>query len=131
MPPSPIEQHVKKVAFRDDVELVAKSDPPATSATKYYSQPMPTGVGLQEGVAIGKSPNRPPRNPRVDKLKDDERYNSFKTFSGRLERQISNLRGKPTNEPQVSTPRSEINVPVDRSFDALTGPELDTLRVSL
>ncbi|PWA94183.1 voltage-dependent anion channel [Artemisia annua] len=130
MPPSPIEQHVKKVAFRDDVELVAKSDPPATSATKYYSQPMPTGVGFQEGVAIGKSPNRPPRNPRVDKLKDDERYNSFKTFSGRLERQISNLRGKPTNEPQVSTPRSEINVSVDRYFDALTGPELDTLRPS-
>nr|XP_043638645.1 S-type anion channel SLAH2-like isoform X2 [Erigeron canadensis] len=126
MPPSPIEAHLqntKKVAFRDDVELVAKNKPATSSATKFYSQPMPMPVGLE---ATGKSPNRPPRNPKIDKLKD-ERYNSFKTWSGKLERQISTLRGKPTGESQVNTPRS---VTADRYFDALQGPELDTLRPS-
>lgn len=74
-----------------------------------------------------KSPNRPIRTPRMDKLKD-ARYNSFKTWSGKLERQISTLQGKPPGEPPVNTPRRE-NLPVDRYFDALEGPELETLRV--
>lgn len=128
MPPSPIESHIKKVAFRDDVNLVGKNDVPTTSTTKFHSQPIPTGVGF-DAIAAGKFPNRPLRNPRIDHLKD-ERYNSFKTWSGKLERQISTLRGIPTSEPVVNTPRSE-NLPVDRYFDALQGPELDTLRVSL
>lgn len=131
MPPSPIEVHLpntKRVAFRDDVELVGKNEPPTKSATKFHSQPIPTGVGFQEAVAAGKFPNLPVRNHRIENLKD-ERYNSFKTWSGKLERQISTLRGKPPGEPPVNTPRSE-NVPVDRYFDALEGPELDTLRPS-
>lgn len=127
MPPSPMEVHLqntKRVAFRDDVELVAKIEP-TSSATKFHSQPIPSGVGFDEA---GKFPNRPVRNPRIDNLKD-ERYNSFKTWSGKLERQLSTLRGKPPTEPPVNTPRSE-NLPVDRYFDALEGPELDTLRPS-
>ncbi|XP_071734098.1 S-type anion channel SLAH2-like [Rutidosis leptorrhynchoides] len=132
MPPSPMEVHLqndKRVAFRDDVELVAaKKEPTASTAIKYHSQPIPTGVGFQEAVAAGKFPNRPIRNPRIDRLKD-ERYNSFKTWSGKLERQFSNLQGKPSSEPLVNTPRRE-NLPVDRYFDALEGPELETLRPS-
>lgn len=62
----------------------------------------------------------------------DKRYDSFKTWSGRLERQISNLRGKPQESGESGD--SEIieieSVPsVERYFDALEGPELDTLRV--
>ncbi|KAJ9553032.1 hypothetical protein OSB04_017077 [Centaurea solstitialis] len=101
---------------------------PASSDTKFHSQPIPTGVGFDEAVAAGKFPNGRPRNPRVNHLKD-ERYNSFKTWSGKLERQISTLRGKPPTKPPVSTPRSE-TLTVDRYFDALEGPELDTLRPS-
>ncbi|KVI04681.1 C4-dicarboxylate transporter/malic acid transport protein [Cynara cardunculus var. scolymus] len=130
MPPSPMEVHLqntKRVAFRDDVELVAKNEP-TSSATKFHSQPIPTGVGFEEAVAAGKFPNRPVRNPRIDNLQD-ERYNSFKTWSGKLERQLSTLRGKPPTELPVNTPRSE-TLPVDRYFDALEGPELDTLRPS-
>ncbi|KAI3731344.1 hypothetical protein L1987_62532 [Smallanthus sonchifolius] len=130
MPSSPMEVHMqdtKKVAFRDDVELVGKNDAPTVSATKFHSQPIPTGVGFEEAVAAGKFPKKPMKNTRIDNLKD-ERYSSFKTWSGKLERQLSTLRGKPPSEPPVNTPRE--NVPVDRYFDALEGPELDILRPS-
>ncbi|KAI3815793.1 hypothetical protein L1987_15475 [Smallanthus sonchifolius] len=103
MPPSPMEvtmHNTKRVAFR--------GEPPTT---KFHSQPIPTFA-----------------NRQVRKLKD-ERYNSFKTWSDKLERQISTLRGKPPGEPQVITPRSE-NLSIDRYFDALEGPELETLRPS-
>ncbi|XP_076944278.1 S-type anion channel SLAH2-like [Bidens hawaiensis] len=125
MPPSPVEvpQSARRVAFRDDFELVDKN-----SATKFYSQPIPTGVGFEEAVAAGKFPSRPVKNTKVEKLKD-QRYNSFKTWSGKLERQLTTLRGKPPGEQPVITPRSE-NLPVDRYFDALEGPELETLRPS-
>ncbi|XP_071734099.1 S-type anion channel SLAH3-like [Rutidosis leptorrhynchoides] len=74
------------------------------------------------------SPNRALRTPRMSRLRD-ERYNSFKTWSGKLERQISTLQGKPQSEPSVITPRRE-NLPASRYFDALEGPELETLRSS-
>ncbi|KAJ0479952.1 putative transporter protein SLAC1/Mae1/ Ssu1/TehA [Helianthus annuus] len=132
MPSSPMEgQNPKRVAF--NVELVGKNEPepepepPTVSTTKFHSQPMPTGVGFEEAVAVGKFPKPLVRNPRIDNLKD-ERFTSFKTWSGKLERQLSTLRGKPPSEPPVSTPRE--NVPVDRYFDALEGPELDILRPS-
>ncbi|XP_076918126.1 S-type anion channel SLAH2-like [Bidens hawaiensis] len=130
MPQSPAEvpQSARRVAFRDDVELVEKNGPPTVSATKFYSQPIPTGVGFEEALAAGKFPSRPVKNSKVEKLKD-QRYNSFKTWSGKLERQLTTLRGKPAGEKPVITPRSE-NLPVDRYFDALEGPELETLRPS-
>ncbi|KAK9059640.1 hypothetical protein SSX86_020344 [Deinandra increscens subsp. villosa] len=132
MPPSPMEATLhtpKRVAFRDDVEfeveLVGNGN---GKNTVFHSQPIPTGVGFEEALAAGKSPNLPARNPRIKKLKD-ERYNSFKTWSGKLERQISTIRGNPPSEPPVFTPRSD-NLTVDRYFDALEGPELETLRHS-
>lgn len=68
----------------------------------------------------------------------DKRFDSFKTWSGRLERQLSNLRGKPQDpdhgEGEGSgdhgEPYMEAVPAVDRYFDALEGPELETLRVS-
>ncbi|KAI3778169.1 hypothetical protein L2E82_07246 [Cichorium intybus] len=130
MPPSPMEIHLqntKRVAFSPDVEFTRKNEPPTNQATRFHSQPIPTGVGFEEALAAGKYPIRPVRNPKIDKLKD-ERYNSFKTWSGKLERNLSTLRGKPPTDPPVNTPRE--TVPVDRYFDALEGPELDTLRPS-
>lgn len=64
----------------------------------------------------------------------DSRFDPFKTWSGKLERQISNLRGMPTEEEDLEageTKRHETEEApgVDRYFDALEGPELDTLRV--
>ncbi|KAJ3671052.1 hypothetical protein LUZ60_008478 [Juncus effusus] len=65
----------------------------------------------------------------------DSRFDSFKTWSGKLERQISNLRGIPReidlekNEMEKKLENEEAPA-VDRYFDALEGPELDTLRAT-
>uniref|UniRef100_J3MA65 S-type anion channel SLAH2 n=1 Tax=Oryza brachyantha TaxID=4533 RepID=J3MA65_ORYBR len=71
----------------------------------------------------------------------DRRFDQFKTFSGRLERQLSSLRGMPPQEPaDIETAESNKiseeeadggEVPTaDRYFAALEGPELDTLRAT-
>ncbi|KAI3458071.1 hypothetical protein Pfo_014734 [Paulownia fortunei] len=99
---------------------------------KFYSQPMPKVSALNEAITGGNSSNLPLRNPRIDKLQD-KRFDSFKTWSGKLERQISNLRGKhreTEQEPQTQLHAEFETLPVDRYFDALEGPELDTLRAS-
>ncbi|KAK9724705.1 hypothetical protein RND81_05G093400 [Saponaria officinalis] len=72
------------------------------------------------------------RSPYGDGLRDT-RFDSFKTWSGKLERQLSHLRGKPTTpEPERNRLGNDPEgvLPVDRYFDALEGPELDTLRPS-
>lgn len=149
MPPSPIETHLqdaKKVLFRDDFGKNLCTDIPNSAATfqeksargkktRFYSQPMPKGSSFNEPLPTRQSPNPTdlsPRNPRINGLKDN-RYDSFKTWSGKLERQISNLRGKPRESEQDSNipkPAEVETLPVDRYFDALEGPELDTLRAS-
>ncbi|KAF4352348.1 hypothetical protein CsatB_002727 [Cannabis sativa] len=127
MPPSPIQAHVnstKKVLFDE----VTDSNGAAKSAScelpkpaKFHSQPMDI-----------KTAPMLPVNPSARTI--DRRFDSFKTWSGKLERQITNLRGKPQRESQpddVVLKSSEIdNLPVDRYFDALEGPELETLRAS-
>ncbi|KAI3908923.1 hypothetical protein MKW98_021992 [Papaver atlanticum] len=103
--------------------------------TKFRSQPIPSGNAYAEAILKGNYPaatKNPYINPRTNRLKD-KRFDSFKTWSGKLERQISHLRGKPEGpEPDVNVPEnSEVEtLPVDRYFDALEGPELETLRAS-
>ncbi|XP_048559678.1 S-type anion channel SLAH2-like [Triticum urartu] len=68
----------------------------------------------------------------------DRRFDHFKTFSGRLERQLSSLRGVPQDIDVEQGAASKISeedtdeddeVPTaDRYFAALEGPELETLR---
>ncbi|KAL8129324.1 hypothetical protein V2J09_018479 [Rumex salicifolius] len=61
----------------------------------------------------------------------DTRFDPFKTLSGRLKRQFSMLRGIPVElEVEIQSSRLSENdsLPVDRYFDALEGPEFDTLR---
>ncbi|XAR52271.1 hypothetical protein NMG60_11020240 [Bertholletia excelsa] len=92
----------------------------------FHSQPMTAGGKFLNSTEI------PPRNQKVDRMKD-KRFDSFKTWSGRLERQKSNLRGKPreTGPEENTMQNEEVEIlPVDRYFDALEGPELDTLRAS-
>nr|XP_029117341.1 LOW QUALITY PROTEIN: S-type anion channel SLAH2 [Elaeis guineensis] len=101
---------------------------------KFHSQPMTTGTSRAKGTPDRKgldssaSQQRLPRNSRLK----DHRYNYFKTWSGALERQISAFRGK-APEPQElgGSNRQPEPVPAPhRYFDALEGPELDTLRAS-
>lgn len=153
MPPSPIEAHVhnkKRVhVFTDeDDDKFCRNEIPNSAAainmnvsgsaqtkehTKYsYSQPMPKAAGssvLDEAAKPGNSSNLPLKNiPTTHKL-EDKRYDSFKTWSGKLERQLSNLRGKHQEETEQEHPPEVETLPVDRYFAALEGPELDTLRV--
>ncbi|KAK4363002.1 hypothetical protein RND71_018243 [Anisodus tanguticus] len=137
MPPTP-----KKVGFTDNNETIDTPDFAAKSKdhkqTRFYSQPMPRATTTAASSAGAPASGELPMHPRISKLKD-KRFDSFKTFSGRLERQLSNLRGnknqeteqesisQPSAEPETNTP---INIPVDRYFDALEGPELDKLRAS-
>ncbi|CAK7324825.1 unnamed protein product [Dovyalis caffra] len=140
LPASPIAESskdTKKVLFKDDGEkffvygnpdssAASKTVDPPPKQVKFHSQPMPNGSAAF-GVAVDI-----PNHPSLKKLKDN-RYDSFKTWSGKLERQISNLRGRPREDPTENTvgPRAEKDaLPVDRYFDALEGPELETLRPS-
>ncbi|KAK4790025.1 hypothetical protein SAY86_017329 [Trapa natans] len=94
---------------------------PPPEAAKFHPQPMPTEEdhhSRQHHASV-----------------QDKRFDSFKTWSGRLERQLSNLRGKPRSpspdeDDGTAAHGPEMNLPVDRYFDALEGPELDTLRAS-
>ncbi|KAI9071656.1 hypothetical protein K1719_046375 [Acacia pycnantha] len=62
------------------------------------------------------------------------RFDSFKTFSGRFESQISVFHGKSYKQGDVQQENSSNNTDrpttVDRYYDALEGPELETLRAS-
>lgn len=141
MPTSPVgdrSKNTKKVLFKDNGELVFVNGTPDSSAAsntasthskqlKFHSQPMPKGCAFEEAVNIPHFPN----HPTIKRLKD-KRYDSFKTWSGKLERQLTHLRGKPTEDSRADStgqkPEKEA-LPVDRYFDALEGPELETLRV--
>lgn len=139
MPSSPIQQNTRKVFFSGETNFDdgILPDPSATAQTvgiempkaaKFYSQPMPTGKTFEEAIKT-RNLNYP---PRIKKLKD-KRFDSFKTWSGKLERQLTNLRGK---TPQEAAPEDAVlknsgveALSVDRYYDALEGPELETLRV--
>lgn len=145
MPLSPVEVHLegkKKVFFRDDCETISSSgvshsplstNVPHPKQPKFHSQPLPKGSAINDAVASGKFPARPVfslKNP-VGRNLTDKRYNSFKTWSGKLERQLSHLRGR-VDETETDLPQTTEmeSVPVHRYFDALEGPELDTLKPS-
>ncbi|XP_059667151.1 S-type anion channel SLAH2-like [Cornus florida] len=149
MPSSPMDVHLhssKRVPFKDE-ETIFDNDIANSSATlntagskvanqaKFHSQPIPTGSAFDEAVANGKFPYRPKlplRNPRIERLKDN-RFDSFKTWSGKLERQLSNLHGKQRESGLEANMSQNVEVetlPAARYFDALEGPELDTLRAS-
>lgn len=98
-----------------------------------YSQPIPTGSvagGPVENINLSQ------QYPSMATTFQDRTFDSSKTWSGKLERQLTNLHGgqpQPEAQPEKKTkkPEGENNLPVDRYFDDLEGPELDTLRVCI
>ncbi|KAL8138730.1 hypothetical protein V2J09_004731 [Rumex salicifolius] len=131
MPPTPTGYHFhgsKTSLFTDQNPAVeqnpestccATNQTPGSCDARFYSQPMPKGAMYMH------SPQVQPNSAR------DTRFDSFKTWSGKLERQLTILRGRPV-EPEPDTRKSHHMdtdaLPVNRYFDALEGPELDTLR---
>lgn len=150
MPSSPEGLHLdtwKRVHFRDKSGKNPNNGSPILPANscisdaeqpkqaKFHSQPMPAASAYSKQVTDGSLPNhsaQQQRNLRNDRFRD-RRYDSFKTWSGKLERQISHLRGK-QQEPNLDmngAQNAEIEaLSVDRYFDALEGPELEILKAS-
>ncbi|CAM0957349.1 unnamed protein product [Alopecurus aequalis] len=99
----------------------------------FRSQPMPGGVPAHMAGRM---------NSRGGRALVRGRYDSFKTFSGKLERQITHLAGGgvPVNTPEeeevygqgdaISRQHTPSMPKVDRFFAALEGPELDKLKSS-
>jgi hypothetical protein len=105
---------------------------------RYHSQPTLT-------IRTEEPPPPPLQRVRTVSRSDsarDRRFDHFKTFSGRLERQLSNLRGvvpvdiepagaDSTSNKIISEEETDDDDEVpsaDRYFAALEGPELETLR---
>nr|XP_011470299.1 PREDICTED: S-type anion channel SLAH2-like isoform X2 [Fragaria vesca subsp. vesca]XP_011470300.1 PREDICTED: S-type anion channel SLAH2-like isoform X2 [Fragaria vesca subsp. vesca] len=150
MSPSPMEvqiQNTEEVPFCPETEFNNGMSDTNSAPTKrasssqlqeeaeFHSQPQPkTSAFEEQAIQIGHFPYQ----PSIERLKD-KRFDNFKTWSGKLERQISLaslLRGKPLgkiDQPDNAFVQSTDQVdplPADRYFDALEGPELDTLRAS-
>ncbi|KAF0926746.1 hypothetical protein E2562_027171 [Oryza meyeriana var. granulata] len=69
---------------------------------RFHSQPTLTMIGRADG--------EPPVQravPRSDSTRD-RRFDQFKTFSGRLDRQLSSLRGMPQDPTDIETAESKI-----------------------
>ncbi|KAM1029588.1 hypothetical protein ACFX2A_043085 [Malus domestica] len=136
MPPSPMEIHLqnsKKMMFSGETSFnngIPNSSAETESAgselpkvIKCHSQPILHSSALEEAVSAGCISY----HPGVERLKD-RRFDTFKTWSWKLDRQTpSAAQAKNGNNAQnVEIER----LPADRYFDALEGPELETLRDS-
>ncbi|GAB4858341.1 hypothetical protein Ancab_009816 [Ancistrocladus abbreviatus] len=92
-----------------------------------------TGITCAEATHSLRFPNYhvPPWTNPGDRQFKDRRFDSFKTLSAKVERQLLCLLGKPVEPEQEpeNVQHTEIEaMPMDRYFDALEGPELDTER---
>ena len=106
-------------------------NPQPPKKTRFCSQPIQATVSKNNSVPRGKVPDTAEGISRTARLKD-RRFDSFKTWSGKLERQISNLRGRPQDREDIDDSeitQSEALPAVHRYFDALEGPELEILKV--
>ncbi|KAM0903362.1 hypothetical protein ACQ4PT_018616 [Festuca glaucescens] len=128
LPPHAGELHrLSRTSAADEAERPPAQHVVRPSKVMFRSQPIPGGVPAH---MAGRMNSRGGRG----------RYDSFKTFSGKLERQITHLAGGggvPANTPEeevgdaISGERTASMAPnVDRFFAALEGPELDKLKSS-
>ncbi|CAO2204039.1 unnamed protein product [Urochloa humidicola] len=122
----------------EEHEAEACYSPRLLKQTRFHSQPILNLHPSSKNAAAAAGDEAGAGAARRCDSTRDKRFDPFKTFSGRLERQLSNLRGRP-QEPVDggASPDSKISeeetdqVPAaDRYFDALEGPELDTLRAT-
>ncbi|CAN6328882.1 unnamed protein product [Urochloa humidicola] len=111
--------------------------PPDREAMMFRSQPIPGPAPARHASrAAGRA------RGRATPMNWDRRYDSFKTWSGKLERQITHLAGGPDGfEDEGGEDASDVisgshrtsatSVPeVERFYAALEGPELDQLKPS-
>ncbi|KAK8503888.1 hypothetical protein V6N12_019058 [Hibiscus sabdariffa] len=113
--------HRRELSFSISTPLQTPGDDAQSKSVRFQPHPMP------EGEADDNS--RKPKHTN---------FNSFKTMSGKLERQFTSLRGRSRKfEAEEDGPAGNseneaitMDLPVDRYFDALKGPELESLKSS-
>ena len=146
MPPLPSVSGVGAAPPPTETKVEAQHPAPAVplhlKPERHHSLPSVVASGTDGKV---------PAVPRSDSTRArDRRFDNFKTFSGRFERQLSSLRGVPQDpladaydverghcsaskisEEDTDGDGDDNDLPsADRYFTALEGAELDTLRVS-
>ncbi|KQK07006.1 S-type anion channel SLAH3 [Brachypodium distachyon] len=146
--PAPgLDSQDKQATADGDAARQPEGDPPKGNNVRFVkpdkvmfrSQPMPGGV-----PSHAETMRR--MNSRVGNGSRDKRYDTFKTFTGKLERQLTHLTGVGggggvPNTPEedeesgrgdaIGNSRPTASMPkVDRFFAALEGPELDQLKSS-
>ena len=135
MPASPSGLHLAQaMAAGAKVDVHDPARPRLMKHARFHSQPCMLVRGGGEAQAM----------PRSESTREwDRQFDHFKTFSGRLERQLSILRGVVPHEPptddiergaasKISEEHTDEDNDIpsaDRYFAALEGPELETLRV--
>jgi hypothetical protein len=139
LPASPRAFHVartgvdelQRYAIRDDASPAATARHPAGRRIMFPSQLMPAqGKNDDSALAL------PPRMEEA-RTRGRNSYDSFKTWSGKLEKQIAHAThllgsSRPEQEEEEEEETAGNHMPgVQRFFSALEGPELDTLRVLL
>ncbi|TVU35868.1 hypothetical protein EJB05_17775 [Eragrostis curvula] len=141
MPASPSGFHLSQFRARRDEARVAPAAEAGYGVVVEQEQQQPVEAHSPRLLKQTRFHSQPILHPcsktdearRCDSIRD-KRFDPFKTFSGRLERQLSNLRGRPQEPSDGVSPESTISEETDqvpdanRYFDALEGPELDTLR---
>ncbi|XP_062219972.1 S-type anion channel SLAH2-like isoform X3 [Phragmites australis] len=112
----------------------------------FRSQPIPAAPPQAKNSQVNHDSSRSAQPPRVEstsRSRRDTSYDSFKTWSGKLEKQITTHllgarpqqqeqeQGVPEEEEGAASNRRRSSLPrVQRFFAALEGPELDKLRSS-
>ncbi|KAL6291469.1 hypothetical protein ACE6H2_008979 [Prunus campanulata] len=126
MPSSPTGIHLhnsKNMIFSEIPNSSAATETAGSKlpkAVKFHSQPMPKSSALEEAISTGHFSY----HPSIERLKD-KRFDTFKTWSGKLERQITLLRGKTPREAEPENANLQ-NAEVER----LPADLLETLRDS-
>ncbi|RLN01203.1 S-type anion channel SLAH2-like [Panicum miliaceum] len=126
-----------RLAAQDTGSNSVRFTQPDREAMMFRSQPIPGPPPARLASRAGRS-----RSRAAVAMNWDRRYDSFKTWSGKLERQITHLTGGPDSfdddeggedvgDVIGSHRTSATSVPeVDRFYAALEGPELDQLKPS-
>ncbi|CAK8532888.1 unnamed protein product [Lathyrus sativus] len=124
----------QKVSFSGETVIIKDKKPSRTVSSLPPKTPKQKSMVRQDGSKTQKSKSNHHNQPTGIKMFRDKRFDSFKTWSGGLERQLTILRGKESggsaHDGNNSTRSIDRALPADRYFDALEGPELETLKSS-
>ncbi|XP_020574994.1 S-type anion channel SLAH2-like [Phalaenopsis equestris] len=120
--------------------LIYNSDAIVSDERLYHSSEIHSSSFPQKKQTMFHSQRMPVDFPSVEKFEqvlpsgeifEDESYDCFRTWSGKLENRISNLHRKPQDQAKIHDSHDtefEALPSVDRYYDAFEAPELEVLK---